>query len=274
MTVSSVDSLHTLSEKLQDEAFKLPSPPEGIRDWPVIGESAENLWQGATVNLEATVMKFQPQIIGFAKWLLKTFLGIAAGLVMFALAIIIAGILMASAKSGGLMAKSLFVRLAGDRGTDFAEISVKTVRSVVKGIIGVSIIQALLAGLGFAVAAFLDPEILVVDEVLAVGDAEFQKKAIGKMKEVSSGGGRTVLFVSHNMASINALCTSAVFMQNGSIKSIGETSAIIKEYLTDAQISSHYREFNYSHEKFELRSVEIKNINSKKRMATHRRNKT
>jgi lipopolysaccharide transport system ATP-binding protein len=116
--------------------------------------------------------------------------------------------------------------------------------------------------LGFAVAAFLDPEILVVDEVLAVGDAEFQKKAIGKMKEVSTGGGRTVLFVSHNMASINALCTSAVFMQNGTIKSIGETSAIIKEYLTDEQISSHHRFFNYSHEKFELMAVEIKNINS------------
>lgn len=116
--------------------------------------------------------------------------------------------------------------------------------------------------LGFAVAAFLDPEILVVDEVLAVGDAEFQKKAIGKMKEVSSGGGRTVLFVSHNMASINTLCTSAVFMQNGTIKSIGDTSAIIKEYLTDAQISSHHREFNYAHEKFELKSVEINNINS------------
>jgi len=116
--------------------------------------------------------------------------------------------------------------------------------------------------LAFAVAAHLESEILIVDEVLAVGDAEFQKKCLGKMGDVSKGEGRTVLFVSHNMPSINALCTSSVFMQNGSIKSIGETSAIIKEYLTDAQISSHHREFNYSHEKFELRSVEIKNINS------------
>jgi predicted PurR-regulated permease PerM len=152
LTVSSVDSLHTLSEKLQDEAFKLPSPPEGIRDWPVIGESAENLWQGATVNLEATLVKFQPQIVGFAKWLLKTFVGIAAGLVMFALAIIIAGILMASAKSGGMMAKHLFVRVAGSHGEEIVGITVQTIRSVVKGIIGVSMIQALLAGLGFAVA--------------------------------------------------------------------------------------------------------------------------
>ena len=72
--------------------------------------------------------------------------------------------------------------------------------------------------LGFAVAAFLDPEILVVDEVLAVGDAEFQKKAIGKMKDVSQGQGRTVLFVSHNMASIRQLCTTGVLLENGMVK--------------------------------------------------------
>jgi lipopolysaccharide transport system ATP-binding protein len=85
--------------------------------------------------------------------------------------------------------------------------------------------------LGFAVAAFLDPEILVVDEVLAVGDAEFQKKAIGKMQDVSRGEGKTVLFVSHNMESIAKLCTSAIFMNNGTIDSIGDTPTIIDLYL-------------------------------------------
>ncbi len=71
--------------------------------------------------------------------------------------------------------------------------------------------------LGFAVAAFLEPEILIVDEVLAVGDYEFQKKAIGKMKDVSEGQGRTVLFVSHNMASLKSLCHRGIVLQNGSI---------------------------------------------------------
>ena len=71
--------------------------------------------------------------------------------------------------------------------------------------------------LGFAVAAFLEPEILIVDEVLAVGDAEFQKKAIGKMQDVSRGEGRTVLFVSHNMASIRNLCTSGVVLEYGKV---------------------------------------------------------
>ena len=70
---------------------------------------------------------------------------------------------------------------------------------------------------GFAIAAHLDPEILVVDEVLAVGDAEFQKKAIGKMQDVSKGEGRTVLFVSHNMASLRSLCTNGIVLQNGMI---------------------------------------------------------
>ena len=85
--------------------------------------------------------------------------------------------------------------------------------------------------LGFSVAAHLDPEILVVDEVLAVGDAEFQKKAIGKMQDVSRGEGRTVLFVSHNMASIRQLCNKCVLMEQGRIVEYGETYSIINSYL-------------------------------------------
>jgi len=84
--------------------------------------------------------------------------------------------------------------------------------------------------LGFAVAAFLEPEILIVDEVLAVGDAEFQKKAIGKMKSISEGEGRTVLFVSHNMTSIRGFCNSAILLENGQMHSEGKVDEIIKTY--------------------------------------------
>jgi lipopolysaccharide transport system ATP-binding protein len=84
--------------------------------------------------------------------------------------------------------------------------------------------------LGFAVAAHLEPEILVVDEVLAVGDAEFQKKAIGKMQDVSRGEGRTVLFVSHNMASIRALCHNGILLENGGIKYSGDIESVVLEY--------------------------------------------
>jgi lipopolysaccharide transport system ATP-binding protein len=86
--------------------------------------------------------------------------------------------------------------------------------------------------LGFAVAAFLEPEILIVDEVLAVGDAEFQKKAIGKMKDISSGAGRTVLFVSHNMTAVKNLCSRSLLLDNGSLKLNGPTSEIIQAYLS------------------------------------------
>lgn len=88
--------------------------------------------------------------------------------------------------------------------------------------------------LGFAVAAFLDPEILVVDEVLAVGDAEFQKKAIGKMQDISKGGGRTVLFVSHNMASVASLCTRGLVMKNGMVNFTGGIDESISHYLRDS----------------------------------------
>lgn len=85
--------------------------------------------------------------------------------------------------------------------------------------------------LGFAVAAFLEPEILIVDEVLAVGDAEFQKKAIGKMKDVSSSGSRTVLFVSHNMASVKSICNRTIVVDEGSIVFDGNTDEAITHYL-------------------------------------------
>lgn len=85
--------------------------------------------------------------------------------------------------------------------------------------------------LGFAIAAHLEPEILVVDEVLAVGDAEFQKKAIGKMQDVSKGQGRTVLFVSHNMDSMLNLCQKGVLLENGSVKYMGDIRSTVSEYL-------------------------------------------
>ena len=93
--------------------------------------------------------------------------------------------------------------------------------------------SGMMVRLGFAVAAHLDPEILVVDEVLAVGDAEFQKKAIGKMQDVSKGEGRTVLFVSHNMASIRALCKTGVLLEYGQVKYTGEISDVVNFYIRD-----------------------------------------
>ena len=102
--------------------------------------------------------------------------------------------------------------------------------------------SGMMVRLGFAVAAHLDPEILVVDEVLAVGDAEFQKKAIGKMQDVSKGEGRTVLFVSHNMTSVKALCQRAVILKNGLLVDDGDVDTIVTHYLRgDSDVGNHKR---------------------------------
>jgi lipopolysaccharide transport system ATP-binding protein len=87
--------------------------------------------------------------------------------------------------------------------------------------------------LGFAIAAFLDPEVLIVDEVLAVGDAEFQKKAIGKMQDISRGEGRTVLFVSHSMSAVKNLCNRAIVLNNGGVVFSGNVPEAISFYFTN-----------------------------------------
>lgn len=87
--------------------------------------------------------------------------------------------------------------------------------------------------LGFAVAAHLEPDILVVDEVLAVGDAEFQKKAIGKMQDVSRGEGRTILFVSHNMAAVKSLCTKGIVLENGMVAYEGGLDECVEYYISN-----------------------------------------
>lgn len=91
--------------------------------------------------------------------------------------------------------------------------------------------SGMMVRLGFAVAAHLDPEILVVDEVLAVGDAEFQKKAIGKMQDVSKGEGRTVLFVSHNMGSVKAFCKSGILLDKGRVAFMGGVNETVERYI-------------------------------------------
>jgi len=89
--------------------------------------------------------------------------------------------------------------------------------------------------LAFAVAAHLEPDILVIDEVLAVGDAEFQKKAIGKMQDISKGDGRTVLFVSHNMAAVKSLCTRAIVLEHGKTVFEGNTDEAVSYYLRNKE---------------------------------------
>lgn len=118
--------------------------------------------------------------------------------------------------------------------------------------------------LGFAVAAFLEPEILVVDEVLAVGDAEFQRKAIGKMQDVSRGDGRTVLFVSHNMGSMSKLCNKGILLQNGSITYRGGIDETVDLYLQNSKIidSSRYERTIFSNAPIFIRKATLTNTHN------------
>ena len=119
--------------------------------------------------------------------------------------------------------------------------------------------SGMMVRLGFAVAAHLDPEILVVDEVLAVGDAEFQKKAIGKMQDVSRGEGRTVLFVSHNMASVNKLCKNGIVLENGRVAYSGMISDTINFYLgSGTKTEAEY----YAQEDKAIQIISAKILNS------------
>ena len=112
--------------------------------------------------------------------------------------------------------------------------------------------------LAFAVAAFLEPEILVIDEVLAVGDAEFQKKAIGKMQDISKGEGRTVLFVSHNMAAVKSLCTRGIVLEHGKIICDGLVDDVLAFYQKKNDNSSNYY-VDRSNKEIYLKSAKVQN---------------
>lgn len=119
--------------------------------------------------------------------------------------------------------------------------------------------------LGFSIAAHLEPEILVVDEVLAVGDAEFQKKAIGKMQDVSKGEGRTVLFVSHNMTAVKNLCKMGIILKDGSIDFSGKIEEVIDKYLEQQEFRSEQSIANISNRSGNgiMRFTDVKFIDSK-----------
>jgi len=120
--------------------------------------------------------------------------------------------------------------------------------------------SGMMVRLGFAIAAHLEPEILVVDEVLAVGDAEFQKKAIGKMQDVSKGEGRTVLFVSHNMAAVRSLCTRGIMLKNGMVDFIGNIPDTLEHYLkidNNAQEKKILDNVKYTKNTLKITNIEI-----------------
>ncbi len=152
LTGSLVTELRDFSQDIINEDVQIAPPPDKVADWPLIGEWAYKTWQSASEGLVTILQQFEPQLIKISKWLLETVVETGFGLIKFMLSIIIAGILLINSGNAGRVARNVFIRVAGDRGKEFADLSEKTIRNVTRGILGVAIIQSLLAGLGFILA--------------------------------------------------------------------------------------------------------------------------
>jgi len=132
--------------------FSIPPPGDQVNSWPAITKPVIDLWQLASENLSGAISKFTPQIKIAGEWLLEVIKSASIGILQFIGAIIIAGVFLVYSKSGGDMLRNIFIRLAGQRGHDFASLSEVTIRNVVKGVLGVAVTQTFLAGIGFVLA--------------------------------------------------------------------------------------------------------------------------
>ena len=149
---SLVSGARNLVDSFQRGELQIPPPPDSLAGWPLIGEPIAKAWTLLSQDLEAALRQASPLLKGFGLWLLTAAAGAGLALLQFVLAIIIAGAFLANSEAAGRMTQAVAKRLAGERGLEFAHVAEKTVRSVASGILGVALIQALLAGLGFLVA--------------------------------------------------------------------------------------------------------------------------
>jgi len=148
---SLVDSTAALSGDFMHDEIKVPPPPATIAEWPLIGDRLHDIWLGASQNLEAALVKLAPYLKDIGIWLASTVGNLGLGLVMFVVAIFIAGALLPNGERAATLVRKAAFLVAGKRGPEMAELSASSVRSVTRGVLGVAVIQSLLAGLGMMV---------------------------------------------------------------------------------------------------------------------------
>lgn len=148
LTGSSINTAQKLVTSLEDGTLKVSPPADKVAEWPLIGKRVHSAWSEAATNLEATLTKHHDKLKAFSSWLLKSIAGTAMGILGFAFSIIIAGVFLMTADSSYQAFRRVGHRLGGARGADFTDLSVATVRSVAKGVLGVAFIQTLLAAIG------------------------------------------------------------------------------------------------------------------------------
>lgn len=152
-SIALVDTVVTgarqLGEQLSEGRITIPPPSERVAGLPIVGQKISEFWTLASENLSEAAERVQPQIRAVSRWLLGAAARAGIGILVFILAIIIAGALLANTAGGQRTAEAIFVRLAGDRGAEYLKLAQTTVRSVARGILGVALIQSMLAGIGF-----------------------------------------------------------------------------------------------------------------------------
>lgn len=146
---ATVDEARGVGEMAEAGTLRVPPPPDGVRDWPVIGERAYAFWTGAARDLDSTLERLQPELASFGKWALATLAGLAGTVVQFIVSILIAAVLLSTGEKGRDFSVKFATRLAGPHGEDFVRLTVMTIRSVFQGVLGIAVIQAALAAIGF-----------------------------------------------------------------------------------------------------------------------------
>jgi predicted PurR-regulated permease PerM len=173
LATSMVDGVHNLTERMNAETFTVPPPPPGIESWPLIGAPLNRIWSIASNSLTEALTMLAPQLKIILPALLSASAGIGLTVLQFFFSILIAGALLAKAQSATAVARAFANRLFGDRGAEFHNLVSSTIRSVTSGILGVALIQAVLAAVGFLVVglpgAGLWAVIFLVAAVLQVG---------------------------------------------------------------------------------------------------------
>ncbi|HEX8802201.1 MAG TPA: AI-2E family transporter, partial [Terriglobales bacterium] len=152
LSQSLVEGVHTITAHLKDGTLAIPSPPDSVAGWPIIGPPLYRLWKSASENLSDVVLRFAPQIKSVLPEVLSATAGLGLTVLEFLLSIVVAGVLLANAPAATKTARSMFVRIFDEQGPEYHQLVSSTIRSVTSGILGVALIQTVCASLGFFLA--------------------------------------------------------------------------------------------------------------------------
>ncbi len=145
---SMLETGQTISQEIEKDQIEIPPPPAEVTEWPVIGESTHQFWSLASRNLDAALKKVEPQLKALGAWLIRAIGSGVLGILVFLVSLIIAGVFMSAADSVVAALKALATRVVGEKGPGWVDMSGATVRSVVRGVLGVAVIQCILAAIG------------------------------------------------------------------------------------------------------------------------------